>query len=157
VGLVWAGNPENLGDIGRSVGLHTLAPFARAQGVTFYSLQKGKAAEQAASPPPGMALVDLAGEIRDFSDTAALISLLDLVITVETSVAHLAGAMGARTWVLIQHDPNWRWLLGREDSPWYPTARLFRQARERDWAGVIERVAGELAGLAGYPARGRDA
>jgi tetratricopeptide (TPR) repeat protein len=144
VGLVWAGNPDNWADRRRSVTLAALAPLARVPGVAFYSLQKGKPAAQAATPPAGMALVDLTPDIADFADTAALIACLDLVVTVDTSVAHLAGALGARTWVLVQREPDWRWHLEREDNPWYPTMRLFRQKREGEWAGAIESVAGAL-------------
>jgi tetratricopeptide (TPR) repeat protein len=144
VGLVWAGDPANWADRSRSITLAALAPLARARGVGFYSLQKGEPAAQAASPPAGMSFRDLTGDIRDFADTAALISHLDLVIAVETSVAHLAGAMGARTWILLAREPDWRWLLDREDSPWYPTMRLFRQERDGDWSAPIERMARAL-------------
>jgi ADP-heptose:LPS heptosyltransferase len=123
-----------------------LAPLAR-EGVVFYSLQKGEAAAQAASAPPGMRLIDLTARIRDFSDTAALASLLDLVITIDTSVAHLGGAMGIRTWILTAHAPDWRYHLERSDNPWYPSARLFRQQRDGDWSGAIAAVAAELSRL----------
>ena len=91
-----------------------------------------------------MKLVDLSARIADFSDTAALASLLDLVITIDTSVAHLAGAMGLPVWVLTAHAPDWRYHLGRDDNPWYPTMRLFRQERDGDWAGAIARVTAAL-------------
>ena len=86
-------------------------------------------------------------ELKDFSDTAALLDLMDLVITVDTSVAHLAGAMGKPVWILLPYNPDWRWLLERADSPWYPSARLFRQPRLADWAGVIDQVANELRSI----------
>jgi tetratricopeptide (TPR) repeat protein len=143
VGLIWAGDPANWADRERSIKFAALAPLARVRGATFYSLQKRDPA-QAVSPPAEMKFIDLTGEERDLADTAAQISHLDLVIAVETSIAHLAGAMGARTWVLLAREPDWRWLLEREDSPWYPSMRLFRQTRGGDWAGVIERVAAAL-------------
>jgi tetratricopeptide (TPR) repeat protein len=145
VGLVWAGRPQQWDDRKRSITLDLLAPLARAFGVTFFSLQVGAAAAQCAHPPAGMRLVDLTASIADFSDTAALVSQLDLVITIDTSVAHLAGAMGVAVWVLVAHAPDWRYHLGREDQPWYPTMRLFRQERDGDWSGAIERAAAALA------------
>ena len=148
VGLVWAGRPELWDDRRRSLGLPALAPLARIEGAAFYGLQVGAAAAQAASPPAGMRLLDCSARIRDFSDTAALVANLDLVISVDTSVAHLAGAMGIPTWVLLPRPPDWRWLLGREDSPWYPTMRLFRQERDGDWSAPVERAAAALASLA---------
>jgi len=96
-----------------------------------------------------MDLVDLTAHIRDFSDTAALVSRLDLVVAVDTAVAHLAGAMGVPVWVLLAYSPEWRNLLERSDNPWYPSMRLFRQERDGDWAGVIDRVARELLQRAG--------
>ena len=145
VGLVWAGRPEQWNDRNRSMALSLLAPLAMVQGATFYSLQKGEAASQAGTPPAGMRLVDLTAGIADFADTAALLGQLDLLISVCTSVAHLGGAMGVPTWVMLAHSPDWRWLLEREDSPWYPSMRLFRQKTAGDWPGVIERVAVALA------------
>jgi len=147
VGLVWAGRPQQWDDRKRSIALHMLAPLAQ-EDVSFYSLQKGEAAAQAASPPPGMRLIDLSARILDFSDTAALASLLDLVITIDTSVAHLGGAMGLPTWVLTAHAPDWRYHLERSDNPWYPAMRLFRQERDGDWSGAIAAVAAQLARLA---------
>ncbi len=146
VGLVWAGRPQQWDDRKRSISLPMLAPLAQ-DGVTFYSLQKGEAAGQAAAPPAGMRLIDLSARMQDFSDTAALASLLDLVITIDTSVAHLAGAMGLPVWVLTAHAPDWRYHIGREDNPWYPTMRLFRQERDGDWSGAISAVADALARL----------
>jgi ADP-heptose:LPS heptosyltransferase len=92
-----------------------------------------------------MTLQDFSAELRDFSDTAALVAALDLVITVDTSVAHLAGALGAPTWVMIPRPPEWRWLLAGERSPWYPTMRLFRQDSANDWRSVVERIARALS------------
>ncbi len=145
VGLVWAGRPQQWDDRKRSLSLAQLAPLGAAGGVTFFSLQVGEAAAQAAAPPAGMRLVDLTSRIADFSDTAALVSRLDLVVTIDTSVAHLAGAMGAPVWVLVAHAPDWRYHLAREDQPWYPSMRLFRQARDGDWTGAIDRLAAALA------------
>lgn len=143
VGLAWAGRPEQWDDRKRSISLDMLAPLAEVPGVTFYSLQKGAAAAQAANPPHGMQLVDLDGVTRNFSD-ASYVGQFDLVITVDTSVAHLAGAMAAPTWVLVAYAPDWRYHLGRDDNPWYPTMRLFRQPADGDWQGAIAAVAAAL-------------
>ncbi len=147
VGLVWAGRPQQWDDRKRSIALDMLAPLAR-DGVVFFSLQKGEAAAQAAAPPGGMRLIDMTARIEDFSDTAALASLLDLLITIDTSVAHLGGAMGIPTWLLTAHAPDWRYHLERSDSPWYPGMRLFRQERDGDWSGAIAAVSAELARFA---------
>ena len=144
VGLVWAGDPANWGDRKRSTTLATLAPLARASAATFYSLQKGKPSAEATAPPAGMKFIDHSARIRDFADTAALMSLLDIVISIDTSVAHLAGAMGVPTWVLLGFSADWRFHLERSDNPWYPTMRLFRQPSDGDWAGAIDRVVDEL-------------
>ena len=125
-------------DARRSIPLATLAPLAEIAGVTFVSLQKGAA-------PAGMALIDWTGELADFADTAALATALDLVITVDTAVAHLAAALGRPVWLLNRFDADWRWLRGRDDSPWYPTLRQFRQTMPGDWADVVQRVAIALA------------
>ena len=146
---MWAGRPQQWDDRKRSISLDMLAPLARAAGVTFFSLQVGAAAAQSAAPPEGMRLIDLTAAIADFSDTAALVSRLDLVITIDTSVAHLAGAMRVPVWVLVAHAPDWRYHLGRDDQPWYPTMRLFRQERDGDWSGAIARAAEELVRRAG--------
>lgn len=140
VGLVWAGRPEHWDDRNRSIALSRLAPLASVPGARFFSLQKGPAAAQAATPPEGMDLVDLGGAIRDFADTAAIAASLDLVISVDTSVAHLAGAMGAPTWLLLPFAPDWRWLSGRRDTPWYPSVTIFRQPADGDWDAVAGAV-----------------
>jgi tetratricopeptide (TPR) repeat protein len=140
VALNWSGNPRFWGNRSRSIPLALLAPLARLAGVSFYSVQKGEAAAQAASPPAGMKLVDLTARIRDFADTAALLRQVDLFITTDTAVANLAGAMGIPTWVMLSHVPDPRYHLERSDNPWYPTMRLFRQERDGDWPGVVERV-----------------
>lgn len=149
VGLVWAGSPRHrhaaarLVDRRRSLPLGQFAGLGQVAGCAFVSLQKGEAAGQAASAP--FALADHSAELHDFSDTAALVASLDLVITVDTAMAHLAGALGVPVWVLSRFDGCWRWLAGRDDSPWYPTLRLFRQERAGDWDGVLGRVAASLA------------
>lgn len=138
VGIVWAGKsyPDPL----RSCRLAELAPLALLHNVTFYSLQLGAGSEQAASPPSGMALIDLTDQIHDFANTAALIGQLDLVISIDTAVAHLAGALGKPVLLLLPFAPDWRWLLDRSDSPWYPTMQIFRQKKAGDWSEVVGRV-----------------
>jgi ADP-heptose:LPS heptosyltransferase len=118
--------------------------LAGHKNIIFYSLQKGEAAKEAKNPPPGMYLLDYTEEIKDFSDTAAFVENLDLIIAVDTAVAHLAGALGRPVWVLLPFNQDWRWLLNRQDSPWYPTMRLFRQPNPGDWESVIKKVANEL-------------
>jgi Tfp pilus assembly protein PilF len=146
VGLVWAGNPRRKHDRNRSMKLANLAPLGRVPGVRLFSLQKGEAAAEAKTPPPGMELVDWTEELKDFADTAALIDNLDLIIAVDTAVPHLAGAMGKPVWTLLPFVPDWRWVPGREDNPWYPSMRSFRQPRIGDWDSVIARVVEALSG-----------
>lgn len=153
VGLCWAGDrwrdPRRVViDRRRSITLDTLAPLGGMPGVEFVSLQKGPPAAEAAHPPHGMTLHDFTDDLQDFADTAALIDALDLVISVDTSVAHMAGALGKPVWLLNRFDTDWRWLQDREDSPWYPTLRQFRQATPGDWHGVIGRVRDALRQLA---------
>lgn len=143
VGLVWAGRPSHLNDANRSVTLESMAPLAAA-GVTFLALQKGPAAAQALNPPPGMRIERLDAEIADFDDTAAILAIADLLISVDSAPVHLAGALGRPAWVLLPHVPDWRWLLEREDSPWYPSLRLFRQPSRGDWDSVMQSIATEL-------------
>jgi len=142
IGLTWSGNRGHERDWERSIGLRTLVPLLDAFGddVTFFSLQKDVRADDDALLKERADIFDFGNALADFSDTAALISQLDLVISVDTSVAHLAGALGKPVWILLTYFPDWRWLLGRDDSPWYPTARLFRQGESRTWDGVIARV-----------------
>jgi Tfp pilus assembly protein PilF len=142
VGLVWAGRQVHMSDGDRSIGLAQLAPLAKVGVDAFFSLQKGSPAGQ--SPPPGMNLIDWTAELRDFADTAALIANLDLVISVDTAMAHLAGAMGKPVWVLLLYVSDWRWLLDRDDSLWYPTMRLFRQPAIGDWTTAISAIAEKL-------------
>jgi hypothetical protein len=144
VGLVWSGNPKNIKLKYKSFPLDTFMPLLKLDNVVFYSLQKGKASEQSKNLPQGTQLVDLADEICDFSDTASLIQILDLVVSVDTAVAHLAGALGKPVWTLLPFMPDWRWMLNREDTPWYPTMRLFRQPSIGDWESVITNVRREL-------------
>ena len=153
VGLVWAGGsrpeqPETLAiDRRRSMPLATMAPLGEVTGCSFVSLQKGEPAHQSAQPPPGLFVHDFTAELADFADTAALIEALDLVISVDTAVVHLAGALGKPVWLLNRFDSCWRWLLDRDDSPWYPTLRQFRQTVPGDWDRVLHRVSMELARL----------
>ncbi len=147
VGLVWSGSPRHTRDPQRSIPLAQLCTLTEIPGTTFYSLQKGPAAKELLDMPIDMNLVDLSGYLNDFADTAAAVANLDLLVTVDTAVAHLAGALGKPVWLLLTRNPDWRWLLEREDSPWYPTARLFRQSVAGDWASVIERVHYELQRL----------
>jgi Flp pilus assembly protein TadD len=144
IGIAWAGRPTHANNHNRSMTLAALAPLADIPGVTFYSIQKGDASKQLATPPPGMKIIDLSTALTDFNQTAAVIAGLDLVIAVDTGVVHLAGALGKPVWVLVPFVPDWRWLLDREDTPWYPTMRLFRQKNIGDWAGVMQRVADSL-------------
>ncbi len=146
VGLVWAGDPAHMPEQNRTCGLQAMSPLADIPGVTFYSLQKGEAAKETATPP-GMQLIDLTKDIADFADTAALIMNLDLVISIDTAVVHLVGALGKPVWTLLPAAGEWRWLLSRNDSPWYPTMRLFRQSVPGDWSGVMTTVARDLSAL----------
>ena len=157
IGIVWAGSPKHNMDRRRSCSLADFAPLtdpsdpsptsfwrgvirAGTPGLTFYSLQKGPASVEVNDPPKGMNIINLADELDDFTDTAAVIANLDLVISVDTAVAHLAGAIGKTVWTLLPFMPDWRWLQKRDDSPWYPSMRLFRQIKPNDWSGVFKRV-----------------
>jgi hypothetical protein len=142
VGLVWSGNPKYVHNRDRSIPLRQFAALRETGEIEFFSLQKGEAAEQIFSS--GFKLIDHTADLHDFADTAALMANLDLVIAVETGVAHLAGAMGIPVWALLHFVPDWRWLMNRENSPWYPTMRLFRQSVAGDWDGVIRNVAKAL-------------
>ena len=147
VGLTWAGNPEVKSDARRSVGLPLFAPLVSVPGITFVSLHREVRPEHAATLRALPQIVHFGEQLRDFADTAALIAELDLVISSDTAVAHLAGAMGKPLWLLTMLSPDWRWLLQREDSPWYPTAKLYRQPRVGDWASVLDRVRDDLVRL----------
>jgi len=152
-GLAWAGSKRHKGDKRRSLTLAQLAPLANIPGITFFSLQKDDGSEQTSSPPAGMNLVDLAPDLADFTDTGAAIESLDLTVSVDTSIVHLAGALARPVWTLIAMPPDWRWMLDRQDTPWYPTMRLFRQTTVGDWTPVIDAVAQQLSQLA---AKSRD-
>lgn len=143
VGLVWAGRPTHSNDCRRSMTLSDLAPLAQP-GITFVTLQKGPASAQAATPPPGMELVALSDEIDDFEDTAAIMTLIDLTLSVDSAPIHLAGALGRPAWAMLAFVPCWRWLLDRNDSPWYPSVRLFRQPGPEQWAPMLAEMAQQL-------------
>jgi hypothetical protein len=146
VALAWSGNPSHYNDRNRSIPFARLAPIL-AQSACFLSVQRdlrGEDAERLAAEPR---MTHLGGELENFTDTAAVLALCDLVIAADTAVAHLAGATGRPLWVLIPFAPDWRWTLNGEASPWYPAARLFRQSALGDWDAVIARVATELGRL----------
>ncbi|MDR0577045.1 MAG: FkbM family methyltransferase [Candidatus Accumulibacter sp.] len=145
VGLVWSGGDLYKKQKFRSLRLKLLEPLLGVGGINWVSLQKGKAAGQIAEEGWTDKILDLMDEAEDFADTAAIVANLDLVISVDTSVLHLAGAMGKPAWLLNRFDTDWRWLLEREDSPWYPTMRIFRQTAFGDWDSVVPRMAGALA------------
>jgi tetratricopeptide (TPR) repeat protein len=140
VGIAWAGSPAHKNDHNRSIGLTRLRALLSTPAVEFVSIQREPSEPEAAALSGHRDLLHVGEELRDFADTAAVISLMDLVVSVDTAVAHLAGALGTTVWVLLPFTPDFRWLLEREDSPWYPTARLFRQPRPGDWESVLGRV-----------------
>ena len=142
IGLAWAGRPTHKNDFNRSVSLDVLKPLFELSGATWISLQIDTRHDAAISA--GLPLRDLRPQITDFADTASAVGALDLVISVDTAVAHLAGALGKDVWILLPFSPDWRWLMNRVDSPWYPSARLFRQQSAGDWGEVIKRVASAL-------------
>jgi tetratricopeptide (TPR) repeat protein len=144
VGLAWAGNPRYKADERRSMKLATLLPLLRGEGVQWVSLQKGEASEQLKEVAGEVAILDGSSEHKNLAETAALVSVLDLVITTDTCIAHLAGAMGKPVWIVLPHLADWRWMEKIETTPWYPTACLFRQESAGDWAGVLNRVSAEL-------------
>jgi len=142
VALAWAGNAQHITDRNRSIALSRLAPLWSAASPRFIGIQRELRGEDADLREPRV--MQIGAELDDFADTAAVIALVDLVVSVDTSVAHLAGAMGRPVWILLPFSPDWRWTLAGESSPWYPTARLFRQPALGDWDSVIERVRREL-------------
>jgi tetratricopeptide (TPR) repeat protein len=146
VGLVWSGNPNHGNDHNRSLPLRALAPIFDVDA-TFVSLQKDPRPADKATLLERTDIVDLTAHLTDFTETAVLVSCLDLVITVDTSVAHLAAVLGCPTWILLPYTPDYRWLLDRDDSPWYPSARLFRQTKTRDYGEVLNRVRDALLPL----------
>jgi hypothetical protein len=147
VGLVWAGDPANRRDYLRSTTFEKVEPLLDLAGVEFYSLQVGRSSEHFTAAVQAGRITDLAPLLEDYTHTAAAVEAMDLVITIDTSVAHLAGALGKPVWTMLAHVPDWRWLLEREDSPWYPTMRLFRQKTQGDWESVVGRVRAELEKL----------
>lgn len=146
VGIAWSGSATGPLNRRKACPLGEFAPLARIPGIRCYSLQKAPA--PANDSAAGVPLTDWTGEFRDFADTAALLENLTLVISVDTAIAHLAGAMGKPVWLLLNSEGDWRWLLDRDDSPWYPTLRIFRQRRRGDWAEVLERVTAALRAFA---------
>jgi Tfp pilus assembly protein PilF len=147
IGIVWAGRPAHNNDANRSINLAELGRIAETDGIALVSLQKGVGQAAIATYFGRAPLLNLGALVAGFADTMAIIETLDLVVTVDTAVAHLAGAMGKPVWIMLPHAPDWRWLLDRNDSPWYPTARLFRQPRAGDWSTVARLVAERLSQL----------
>ncbi|MEO5375617.1 MAG: tetratricopeptide repeat protein, partial [Alphaproteobacteria bacterium] len=146
VGLAWAGNPGNIRDRRRSLPFAHLERLLDIPGVAFYSFQFGERAGDPEALRPG-AVADFAGDIADFAEEAAALACMDLVVTVDTVVAHLAGSLGVPVWIMLPFVPDWRWLKGRDDSPWYPTARLIRQPARGDWDAVVAQVDADLRRL----------
>ena len=144
IGVTWAGSPGHVNDRNRSLPLEMLMPLTSLNGITFYSLQKELADPNDIELMKKMNIRDYTEDIRDFSDTAGIIMNLDLVISVDTAVVHLAGALGRTVWTLLPFSPDWRWLLNREDSPWYPTMRLFRQPSPGNWTTLIDDIRQEI-------------
>jgi len=144
IGIAWAGNQTHGNDHNRSCALKNFIQPAKIKNVKLFSLQKGPGIEQISNWPEDVELIDLGQQFKDFADTAAAIENMDMTISVDTSVAHLAGAMGKTIWLLIPYEPDWRWMLNRQDSPWYPTMKLFRQKQHGNWDGVFQRVAEQL-------------
>ncbi|HEX3576819.1 MAG TPA: tetratricopeptide repeat-containing glycosyltransferase family protein [Rhodopila sp.] len=145
IGIVWAGRPTHNNDRRRSSKLADFAPLAALPGLALVSLQKGPSADQAGRYFGRAPLINIGAEVRDYNDTMALLECLDLVVTVDTSVGHLAAAMGKPVWILLATSPDWRWLLNRSDTAWYPSVRLFRQTVPRQWSDVFKAVAAALA------------
>jgi tetratricopeptide (TPR) repeat protein len=151
VGIAWAGRPEHANDHNRSAKLEDFLYFCDVPGVTFYSLQKGPRVADIAALNAQVAVRDLNPFIRDFADTAAIVAQLDLVICIDTAIAHLAGALGKPAFVLLPYTPDWRWLGQREDTPWYPSLRLVRQPKPQDWRSVMQKVRNTLVHILSRP------
>ena len=147
VGLVWTANPENMALAARSIALKDLAPWLDVPGITLYGLQYGETAAEADCLTGNLSVLNIGDEVVDFEETAAVVANMDLVITVDTAMAHLAGAMDIPDWVLLPYPAEWRWMRNREDSPWYPAMRLFRQEQAGEWEPVFNRVRDELQEL----------
>ncbi len=144
IGLVWAGRPTHNNDRNRSAGLLDYAPLSKVPGVALLTLQKGPKIDQAGRYFGRAPLINIGAEIADYDDTMGVLANLDLLVTVDTSVAHLAGAMGCPAWIMLPRAPDWRWLLDRPDTPWYPSVRLFRRAPGQDWSDVASGIAAAL-------------
>jgi hypothetical protein len=145
IGISWAGNPNYRADHERSTRLETFLPLLKIPNIQWISLQKGEAASQIPQLPPELPLYDGSSSDRDLADTAALVANLDLVITTDTAIAHLAGALGKPLWLLLPWQSDWRWMQQTLTTPWYPTARLFRQSSPNNWPELLHRVAAELS------------
>ncbi|NET16306.1 MAG: glycosyltransferase family 9 protein, partial [Okeania sp. SIO1H6] len=144
VGIVWAGSPTHKNDHNRSCKLTDFLPILQVPGVKFHSLQKGERTQELTKISANIQIEDMSSQLNNYADTAAVIDRLDLVITVDTSVAHLAGALGKPVWTLLCFNADWRWLQEGENTPWYPTMKLFRQSQSREWQEVVEQVQVEL-------------
>jgi hypothetical protein len=142
-GLVWRGSPNHRRDKDRSIALSELSHLASVPGVQFFSLQKEPLTANDKNIIPN--LVDLSSDLHDFADTAAALTQMDLVISVDTAVAHLTGGLGRPVWTLLPYAADWRWIKDRNDSPWYPTMRLFRQTKRGEWGEVIDQLAESLS------------
>ncbi|MBT8340831.1 MAG: hypothetical protein KJP07_12520, partial [Desulfatitalea sp.] len=151
-GVVWAGRPQHTNDRNRSVPLPQLLALLRKPGIRFVGLQKGQGTDQVGQLPDGIDLLNVGDALNDFTDTAACLAHMDLVVTVDTAVAHLAGAMGRPVWMLVPFIPDWRWGMDGMRTPWYPTMRLFRQPKLKDWATVVDRMARALPAALGLGA-----
>ncbi len=149
VAIAWAGRPTHNNDRNRSITLDMLAPLGAVPGIALLAIQKGPAVAQAKTWQGAAPLVVFDAEIECFEDTAAILENVDVLVCVDTSVGHLAGALGRPAWIMLPYAPDWRWLMQRSDSPWYPSLRLFRQPGPRAWTPLIEQVAAELSALAG--------
>jgi hypothetical protein len=144
IGIAWAGNPSFKNDRDRSITLKNILPVCSVPGARFFSLQKDLRDGDAEFLNANPHIRHLGNELENFLDTAAAMESLDLIISSDTSIVNLAGALGRPVWILLSFNSDWRWLLDRTDSPWYPTARLFRQDKNGDWASVVDKVRAEL-------------
>jgi hypothetical protein len=144
IGVIWAGRPTHSNDRNRSALLEDFLPIANLPNVALLALQKGPKTDQAGDYYGRAPLINIGAEITDYDDTMAVLAIIERLVTVDTSVAHLAGAMGRPVWIMLPRAPDWRWLLDRDDSPWYPTVRLFRQSTVRQWHDVVVRIAEAL-------------
>lgn len=144
IAIAWAGRPTHNNDRNRSINIDMLAPFAQIPNAVFVAVQKGPAVAQIPQWKGPAPIVGLDAQIETFDDTAAILQHMDLLCCVDTSLGHLAGGLGRPAWIMLPYAPDWRWLMHREDSPWYPSLRLLRQPGPKAWTPLIERVAGEL-------------